>query len=287
MNRYLSLMLIKLLTKYKIVRNNELQAKLLYYIAFGRKCNYDNPQTFNEFITVRKNNPKLLDYSMYTDKIAVRDYVKKNSDLELNELYGVWEKPEDIDFNSLPTQFVLKCNHGSGYNIVVKDKSQINECKVRQILGKWLKTNYYDIGRELNYKNIQPRILCEAYLSDIEKQCPEYKAFCFNGKVGFVQVNFWKEGKRYSNIYDPMGSLLPVKYGYDNDPEYIPVGNMANVLSVASNLSREFDFVRVDLYVIKGKIYFSELTFGPGSGIVKFQPESYDYEFGRLFNYET
>ena len=100
-------------------------------------------------------------------------------------------------------------------------------------------------------------------------------------------MNFWKEGKRYSNIYDPMGSLLPVKYGYDNDPEYIPVGNMANVLSVASNLSREFDFVRVDLYVIKGKIYFSELTFGPGSGIVKFQPESYDYEFGRLFNYET
>lgn len=281
--RKIRLLLIHILSKYPIIKANRKQAAALYRIAFGKKCDFKNPKTFNEHITVRKDKIELENYAQYTDKYEVREYILQKSDAHLNKLYGVWDSADEIDFSKLPSRFVLKCTHGSGYNIIVRDKDKINKKEIIDKLNKWLSINYYHVGRELNYKNITPRIICEEFLEEIDNQCPEFKVFCFYGIPKFIQVNFWRTGVRYSNLYSDKWEYLPVKYGYDNDSSYELSADKAEVLRIAMELSKPFDFVRVDLYSIRGEIYFSELTFGPGSGLVPFEPSKYDVEFGKFF----
>ena len=141
--------------------------------------------------------------------------------------------------------------------------------------------NFYYKDREKNYKNIQPRILCDKYI-EFSKYLVEYKLYCFHGKVKLICQNIDVDGKRYTNVYDEKFNALPVKFGYDN-LSYPLTTLKDELIEISERLASEFEFVRVDLYENKGKIIFSELTFHSGGGLVPFKPEEYDEKFGLFF----
>jgi hypothetical protein len=217
------------------------------------------------------------------DKYAVREYVTSRIGSQyLNELYGVFDHEFEIDFNALPKKFVLKATHGSGWNILCKDKSQFDGEAARKQLKKWLGTNYYRVCREPNYKNVPPRIICERFLEDDEqKSLLDYKFFCFNGHVQFVQVDFDRFTNHTRNMYDRNWDLCPFTFLYPNNPlKLVRPENYEEMIEVAEELAGEIPFVRVDLYNVTTKIVFGELTFTPESGFGSFNPTDGDTKLG-------
>lgn len=280
---FLKVLFMKIFEKYPEWINDANHSRWLYFIMFGHFPRLDNPKTMNEYICSTKISDEKLEYSKYTDKYEVRKYVKSIvGEKYLNEVLGIYHSFDEINFNELPNSFALKATHGSGYNIIVSDKNRLNKNYAKKKFDVWLKENFYYKDREKNYKNIKPRIMCDKFIQPLDGELEEYKLFCFKGKVGFIQHNKEINFKRYSNIFSSTWDMLPVKYGYSgfkNDKKPI---NGDELISVAEKLSKEFEFVRVDLYNIDGKIIFSELTFHSGGGLIPFEPKNYDRLFGRL-----
>lgn len=275
----------KFFMRFPQLISDEKHAKLLFWIMFGYRLDIQNPQTMNEYICATKIRDEKLDYWRYTDKYEVRKYVAGAAGEQyLNEVVGIFDRFEDIDFDKLPDAFAMKATHGSSYNVIVPDKSKLDIPAAQKKFGKWLKENFYYKDREKNYKLIQPRIMCDAFLTPKDGQLEEYKLFCFKGKVGFIQHNKQIGGARYDNIFDRDWNLLPVKYGYDGFPDDAAPDNGAELIAVAEKLAAPFPFVRVDLYNVDGRIVFSELTFHSGGGLIPFQPKEYDREFGKLLD---
>ncbi len=163
-------------------------SKLLYFIMFGHIPHIDNPKTMNEYICSTKISDEKLEYSKYTDKYEVREYVKSVvGEKYLNEVLGIYRSFDEINFDELPNAFALKATHGSSYNIIVSNKSNLNLKDAKKKFDKWLKENFYYKDREKNYKNIVPRIMCDKFLQPSDGELEEYKLFCFNGRVGFIQ----------------------------------------------------------------------------------------------------
>ena len=263
--------------------SDEKHSKLLFKIIFGYTPDFKQPKTMNEYICATKIDDLKLDYDKYTDKYMVRDYVKKVvGDQYLNEVLGVYTSFDDINFDELPLSFVLKATHGSSYNIIVKDKETFDKIAAKRKFDKWLKENFYLKDREKNYKNINPRIMCDVYLKPTDEELEEYKIFCFKGKVGFIQHNKNLNGERHSNIFDANWKLLPVRYGYSSFTGDSMPDNGEELITIAEKLAQPFDFVRVDLYNVDGRIIFSELTFHSGGGLIPFIPKAYDREFGKM-----
>lgn len=257
----------------------------LYELSFGRKGDFINPKTFNEHIINLKLYANEKGFEFYTDKYSVRDYVVKTvGEKYLNEVYDIYDNAEEIDFSKLPDKFALKGTHGSGYNVIVTDKSAVDANAVKNKFKEWLKENYYYIGRERNYKYIIPRVVCEKYLSTKDNSpLNEIKLMCFHGKVKLISDNRVYNGKRCVNLYDWSKAKLDVRMGADNHKFDLPK-NIDEMISVAEKLSEPFEFVRVDLYNVDGKIVFSELTFHSGGGFVQFYPDSWDLKLGSLFD---
>lgn len=281
----IKLIVYKLFSKRTKLMDDETYNKLLFFITFGRIPDFDNPQTFNEYICARKVRRDEYDLWKYTDKYEVRKYVADTIGEEyLNQCYGVYDSFEQIDFDSLPDRFALKGTHGSGYNIIVSDKSKFHYKKAQKKFKKWLGQNFYYLGREKNYYNIRPRIMCDRYLEcETCEGLPEMKVFCFAGKAKFISYNMAVNGKFFSNIYDDRWNLLDMRRGYDHfDADCIPE-NHDEIIRIAEKLAEPFDFVRVDLYNINNKVVFSELTFHSGGGFVPFTPAYYDKEFAKYF----
>ena len=273
---------IKFFCRFPKLISDESYSKFLYFIVFGKRIDLENPHTFNEHIIVKKLEDKKYSYAKYTDKYAVREYVQSVVGEEyLNQVYGIYDAFDEIDFDALPEQFALKATHASGYNIIVRDKSKLDIREAREKFDRWLKTNFYYKDREKNYFYIKPRILCDRYI-EFGEVLVEYKLFCFNGKVNLVSQNVEKEGKRYTNMFDRDFQPIPVRFGYDTIA-YPVTEKKEELLKIAEKLSQPFDFVRVDLYENQGRILFSELTFHSGGGLVPFEPEKYDDEFGKFF----
>ena len=223
-----------------------------------------------------------------TDKYNVRQYViQKNLGHILNELYGVYDRAGQINFEALPDAFVLKTTHGSGMNIICKNKRELDREACRLKLNRWLGKNYYDMGREWAYKNIRPKIICEQYLENGEHhELIDYKFYCYSGKPEVVFVccgRFGPEGVKYDG-YDMQWNRIPV---YKGKPaaglNLAKPDNFDEMIDVATRLSEGFPFIRVDLYSVNNRIYFGELTFYPDNGIVPFSPDKYNYFFGNLF----
>lgn len=218
------------------------------------------------------------------DKYEVRNYIKNIIGEEyLIPLIGVYDSFEEIDFDKLPNQFVLKCTHDSGGIVICYDKSKFNIDAARKKINKHLKRNYYYSGREWPYKNIKPRIICEKYMVDESgTELKDYKIFCFNGVPRIIQVDFnrFKEHKR--NMYDTGWNYIPISYNYPSDSNKLikKPRNLEDMLKFAKMLSQNYPFVRVDFYSIYNKIYFGEITFYPASGFGIFNPETYDYLLG-------
>ena len=256
--------------------------ELTYWHNFGRPLHLNPPVTFNEKIQWLKLYGSTEMCTSLVDKFAVREYVALRIGSQyLNELYGLFDHETDIDFDSLPQKFVLKATHGSGWNILCRDKSQFDVDDARKRLKKWLESNFYRVSRELNYKKIPPRIICERFLEDENKNLLDYKFFCFDGRVEVIQMDFDRYMDHTRNMYDRNWDLCPFIFIYPNNslklkrPE-----NLEKMIEIAETLAGEMPFVRVDLYNLSSKIYFGEMTFTPESGLGKFEPAEWDYKLG-------
>ena len=183
---FLRVVVTKFFWKFPSLISDESHAKLLFWIRFGYRFDFRHPKTMNEYICASKISDEKLGFDIYTDKYEVRSYVRETvGDRYLNEALGIYDRFDDIDFDRLPDAFAMKATHGSSYNIIVTDKSKLDRAAAKKKFDRWLGENFYYKDREKNYKNIKPRILCDAFLRPLDGQLEEYKLFCFRGKVGF------------------------------------------------------------------------------------------------------
>jgi len=251
----------------------------------GKKLNLNKPKEFNEKIQWLKlyyHNPLL---SKLACKFEVRSYVKdKIGEQYLNEMYGIYDRFSEIDFNTLPNQFVLKGVHGSSLNLIVKDKSQLNLLEVEKIIGKWLKHDQYKkVGFEWAYKNIKPRIICEKFLEEPGKEVlDDYKFFCFNGEPMFLQVVIGRSINNFKCCYDMEWNKLPFYKvsGEFYEKELKKPKNFDKMVTLARDLAQDLPFSRIDFYSVMGKIVFGEVTFYPSDGKSDFVPNKYNTIIG-------
>lgn len=266
--------------------SDELFNKVLFFLRTGKKANLRNPETFNENVLARKVYCDEYDLSFYTDKYEVRRYIEEKIGKEyVVPALGVWDSTDEIDFSALPESFVLKATHGSGWNVVVKDKSVFNPEISCKKLQKSLSCNYYHKSREKNYKNIKPRILCEEYVATKNKKgLIDFKVYCFYGNAGFFEVTYTVDGKIHQTLFYPDFSLVGMQNGREEAEIDSYVSEKKDkIISLAEILASEFEFVRVDFYIADENIYFSELTFHSGGGIRPIEPEQVDRDMGSFF----
>ncbi|MEJ6951736.1 ATP-grasp fold amidoligase family protein [Natronospora cellulosivora (SeqCode)] len=257
--------------------------KFKYRVKMGKRLNINNPINYNEKLQWLKLNYRIPNYSNLVDKYKVRDYIKKNiGNKYLIPLLGIYNNFEEIDFDSLPNQFVIKPTHTSGDIYICKDKSDIDLRKLKRKIDSWLNKNYFWVHREWPYKKIKPRIICEKYMfDDSGGGLKDYKFFCFNGepKAMFVATNRGIDTR--FDFFDLNFNKYPVVQHYKNATKKIekPIG-FETMIQLSKKLSSNMPHVRVDFYDINGDIYFGELTFYHFSGFEMFEPDTYDEIFG-------
>lgn len=257
--------------------------KLIYRSNMGKKLNLKNPSSFNEKLQWLKLYDRNPLYTKLVDKYEVRKFVEERVGIEyLIPLIGVWDDVNDVDFNVLPNQFVLKCNHDSGGWIICKDKSKLNINESRKFLNKRLKRNFFWNAREWPYKNIKRRIICEEYMVDESgTELKDYKFFCFNGKCEAIFIASERGTDTRFDFFDRNFNHLPFTNGHPNSNKKIfKPKNFETMISIAEKLSEGIPQVRVDLYNVNGKILFGEMTFFHYGGKKPFRPEKYDYWLG-------
>lgn len=266
--------------------SDENYVKWKYYLNFRKKLHLDNPQTYNEKLQWLKLHDKHDEYTQMVDKYEAKKYVASIIGEEyLIPTYGVYNSFEEIDFASLPQQFVLKCTHNSGGVFVCKDKATFDIEGAKKQVKKWLKKNPYWKNREYPYKNVKPRIIIEQYMEDESGyELKDYKFFCFDGtaKYIFVASDRGKDDEETKfDFYDIEWNLLPFTNGHPNSNKKMKKPeNYDKMVDISERLSKGIPHVRVDLYNINGRIYFGELTFFHWSGLVPFVPPKWDVIFG-------
>lgn len=249
--------------------------KRVFKAKLGYSLNLDNPQTFNEKLQWLKLHDRMPIYTTMVDKYAVKDYVASVIGAEyIIPTLGVWDSFDEIDFDSLPDQFVLKCTHDSGGLIIVKDKTKLDKTAARNRIEKSLKTNYYYLGREWPYKDVKPRVIAEAYMEDsATAELRDYKFFCFNGEAKCYKVDFDRFIGHRANYFTVDGKLLKLGEAVcppDFKKEITAPATLKLMRKLAEKLSKTQTFLRVDFYDVDGTIYFGELTFFPASGFGRF-----------------
>lgn len=266
---------------------DKLYIQIKYFYRFHKFANIDNPKTYNEKLQWMKLYDRNPLYTKLCDKYEVKDYVKDIIGEEyLIPTIGIYNSFEEIDFDKLPNQFVIKCTHDSGGLVICKDKNIFDYNKARNIINNSLKTNYYWHSREWPYKNVKPRIIIEKYMEDDSGELRDYKFFCFDGNVKALYV----ASERYSDqetkftFFDENFNRLDLYNSHPSSKEEInKPETFEKMKNIASKLSKGFNQVRVDLYEIEGKVYFGEMTFFHMSGFQPFIPEKWDYIFGEWF----
>lgn len=257
--------------------------KLRYKITFHKKLNLDNPQTFNEKLQWLKLNDRKEIYTTMVDKYEAKKYVANIIGNEyIIPTIGIYNSFDEIDFSELPNQFVMKCTHDSGGLVICKDKNNLDINKARKKINKSLKNNYYYGGREWPYKKVKPRIIIEKYMGD---NLNDYKIFCFDGVPKYILVCSNRNGNfKNTDFYDVNWNLMPfTREKHQNNPIGISKPeNLNEMLLIAEKLSKDIPFVRVDLYDIKNKIYFGEMTFYPSAGFEGFSPVEWDKKLGDM-----
>ncbi|MBQ3559421.1 MAG: glycosyl transferase [Agathobacter sp.] len=258
--------------------------KKVFKMRVGYELNLDEPKTFNEKLQWLKIHDRNPEYTRMVDKYEVKKYIaEKIGEEYIIPTLGVWDKFEDIDFDKLPNQFVLKCTHDSGGLVIVKDKAKLDKKAAKKKINQCLKQNYYYVGREWPYKNVKPRIIAEAYLQCDEDELRDYKLLCMNGNVrcSFVCSDRFSDKGLHVTFYDREWNIMPFERHYPASKTGVEKPeNYEKMLELAEKLAKGIRFVRVDFYENKGKIYFGELTFYPGSGMEEFTPVEWDTVLG-------
>lgn len=281
--RYLLVLLENLAPNIPIP--DKLYLKIKFYCRMGKRLNLKNPQTFNEKLQWLKLYGRRPIDTVLSDKYAVKEYITKTIGPEyVIPLLGVWDKFDDIDFDKLPNQFVLKCTHDSGGIVICKDKSKMDKKAAKKKLEKSLMIDYYVYSREKAYKNIPRRIIAEQYMEDAESsELKDYKFFCFDGEVKFFKIDFGRFVEHRANYYTPQGELLALgeeKFPPNPNAQVVVPKNLETMVELAEKLSKGKPFVRVDFYDVANHIYFGEFTFSPGCGMNKLKPEGWDEKIG-------
>lgn len=282
---------------WKIVRDLHLEKKLSdeqflklkFKVMMNERLDLKNPKTFNQKIQWLKMNNRKKEYSNMVDKYEAKKYVKNIvGEAVIIPTYGVWSEFDSIPFEELPNQFVLKCTHDSGGLIVVKDKSKFDVEKAKIKIEKSLKNNFFYNSREWPYKNVKPRIIAEKYMTNGENGLTDYKFYCFNGEPKYLYVSEGMENHETAIVSFLDINWQKAKFGRYDYLEYSTIPNkpknFSEMIRIAKILSRGHAFLRVDLYEIEGKVYFSELTFSPCGGYMPFKPKSWDETLGELID---
>ena len=267
-----------------------LNTKALYKKCFHKKLNLKDPQSFNEkllWLKLKKYNKDPL-VIQCADKYKVRDYIKSNGCGEiLNDLIGVYDSFDQIDWNSLPERFVLKWNFGAGFNIICQDKSLLNYQEVRKKMIKWGKTKYWLPHSEMHYKYIKKKIICERFLESKQEPgvIPDYKVYCFNGEPKAIFVMHDRGQQIKTEFFDTKWNRL------DNSKKYADVvlstpkpKCLDKMIEISKKISHPFPFVRCDFYIVDEKLYFGEMTFTPAGGLYTSQTIVDGKEMGELLN---
>lgn len=259
--------------------------RLIYRAETGEKLNISNPKKYNEKIQWLKLYNRVPKYTKYVDKYLVRSFIEqKLGTKHLIPLIGVYESAEEIDWDHLPDQFVLKCTHGSGTNIICTDKRELDIEKCKKKLNNWLQKSWFWHGREWPYKNVKPRIICEEYMLDNDEQLKDYRIFCFNGSPKFITVDFDIIDKTNTrrNLYDLKWNLLEYGITYPRELNYkvSKPKKLDKMLEFSKILSKNIPHVRVDFYSIDEEIYFGEMTFYHQVGLGKIYPEEFEFKMG-------
>lgn len=263
---------------------DDLYLKITYFFHFFRSLDLENPKSFNEKIQWLKLNDRNPDYIKMVDKYEAKQYVAiKIGEDHVIPTIGVWKHVDDIPFDSLPNQFVLKCTHDSGSVCVCKNKADFNVNNAKKKLARGLSRNLFFWGREWPYKSVKPRIIAEKYMKGDDDDLMDYKLMCFNGKVkcSFVcSERFTSDGLKVT-FFDKDWNLMPFTRQYPISEKPIPrPASYLQMIEMAEKLSEGISFVRIDFYEIYGHPYFGEMTFFPGDGLEKFEPEEWDYKLG-------
>lgn len=268
---------------------DEFMCKLYSKVVLHKDIDLKNPKTFNEKIQWMKihyyPNNKLVVQG--ADKYAVRSYVESKGlgDI-LVPLLGHWDSADKIDWEKLPEKFVLKCNHGCAYNILCNDKANFDkEAAVKQ-LKKWMQEDFGAFNIELHYSKIKPHITCEEFLGDC---IMDYKFFCFNGEPKYIYVSNDLIHDRQAQIgfFYLDGSKMPMtRDDYTDIPSVTLPPFFEEMKEAAIKLSKDFPFVRVGFFLANDRYYFAELTFTPGAGMMPFNPEKFDLEWGKMLDIE-
>ena len=261
--------------------------------VFGCPLDWEHPRTLNEKLNVLKTRFRRPDMTRLVDKYAVRAVVAgKIGEKHLVPLLGVWEKAREVSFDALPDAFVLKVNHGSGQNWIVRDKAKEDGREIKKTLARWMKENHAAISREWPYRGVVPRITAEKLLLEGDGALPkDYKFHCFAGEVAAVQVDLDRETAHKRNFYDLQWQKQPFLWceteadgspKWPNGPDVPRPAALEEMADIARTLSAGWPYVRVDLFHVGGKVYFGELTFYHGSGLECFFPPEKDLAFGDL-----
>ena len=248
--------------------------KCMYRIVTGKRLNLKKPRTFNEKLQWLKLHNRKSIYTMMVDKYEAKEFIANRVGKEyIIPTLGVWNKFEEIDFNSLPNQFILKCTHDSGGLVICKDKSKLAQQSVRKKINNCLQKNYYYKYREWPYKNVKPRIIAETLLQNkTGEEIKDYKFHCFDGKVKILYVTSDRfSGKELkADYFDDQFEKLDIQWELPNSNYKIEKPqNFELMKSIAQKLSSDIPTLRVDFYEVNGKVYVGELTFFDGSGFAE------------------
>lgn len=255
----------------------------LYFRAYGKLPNIQHPIGFNEKLAWRKLKQRDGRFTLYADKISVKDEIEKIVGVE-HIIPTLWtgSSPEAIPFDILVPPYVIKVNHSSGGNVFIKKKDDIDKPFIFRSLRRQLAFQHWRVFREWGYKDIKPTVMVESMLTMPEGDIPEdYKFFVYHGRVHYIQVDCGRFKQHVRNMYDRDWNLLPVRLTHPQAGATLAKPkNLEEMINIAEKIGSGFDFSRVDLYSTDNGIFFGEITFYPGAGLEKFSSEEWDNKFG-------
>lgn len=262
--------------------------RLVYWAEMGKRLNLDPPVTYNEKLQWLKIYDRKPEYTKYVDKYAVRSHVRATiGEQYLIPLLGLYNSVEEINWAMLPKQFVLKCTHGSGSNIICKEKDKLDIQGSKMKVNKWMKKSWFWFGREWPYRNVKPRIICEEFLSNHGEVPDDYKVLCFNGKAKLIEVHTGRYENHRQDFYDINWNKTEI-----SQAAFTRISNkiikkpqvLEEMLQLSEKLSQNTYHVRIDWYVVEKRLYFGEITFFDSSGFCPFDTEDFDLLLGRWIN---
>lgn len=266
---------------------DKLFIKIKFYHHFKRVPNLKNPQTYNEKLQWLKLNDRRPEYTKMVDKFEAKKFVSSIiGDEYVIPSYGVWDSFDDIDFKNLPNKFVLKTTHDCGGVVICKDKNSFDKVKAKEFLEKHMKYNYFYEGREWPYKDVKPRILAEPYMENIDTgDLKDYKVFAFNGVAKALYIASDRQSNNEEtkfDFFDMDYNKLDIRNGHPNSKyDYDKPIFLSEMKLISEKITKGYPHIRVDFYEVNGKLYVGELTLFHMSGFAPFEPNSWDYEFGR------